>query len=105
MTVSAPGHDCLRTQVTAKVRQGLVPALGAGTDSGEAVPSQEREGYDDFRLRSIAGPASDALPNKDAIADAGARGRNGPFLRARLECARVGYYFDVAGYFKRWRRP
>ncbi len=42
MTVAAPDMIAMRSQITAKVRQGLVPALGVGTDSAEARhPSQE----------------------------------------------------------------
>ena len=45
MTVAAPDMIAMRGQITAKVRQGLVPALGAGTDSAEAgTRSQERRG-------------------------------------------------------------
>jgi eukaryotic-like serine/threonine-protein kinase len=67
MTVAAPDMIAMRGQITAKVRQGLVPALGAGTDSaqGETRPKNE-EAYDLY-LRSIALP-HDPAPNKDAIA-------------------------------------
>src|SRR5712692_2429424 len=36
MTVAAPDMIAMRSQITAKVRQGLVPALGAGMDSAES---------------------------------------------------------------------
>jgi eukaryotic-like serine/threonine-protein kinase len=67
MTVSAPDMIAMRSQITAKVRQGLVPALGAGTDSGEAGTHPKNEEAYDLYLRSIAVP-HDPLPNKDAIA-------------------------------------
>src|SRR5205807_524582 len=50
----------------AKVRQGLVPALGAGTDSAEGVTRPRNEEAYDLYLRSISMP-HDPLPNKDAI--------------------------------------
>jgi serine/threonine protein kinase/TolB-like protein len=67
MTVAAPDMIAMRSQITAKVRQGLVPALGAGTDSGEAGTHPKNEEAYDLYLRSIALP-HDPLPNKDAIA-------------------------------------
>jgi eukaryotic-like serine/threonine-protein kinase len=67
MTVAAADMIAMRSQITAKVRQGLVPALGAGTDSGEAGTHPKNEEAYDLYLRSIALP-HDPLPNKDAIA-------------------------------------
>ncbi len=67
MTVAAPDLIAMRSQVTAKVRQGLVPALGVGTDSGEGGTHPKNEEAYDLYLRSIAVP-HDPLPNKDAIA-------------------------------------
>ena len=67
MTVAAPDMIAMRSQITAKVRQGLVPALGAGTDSGEAGTHPKNEEAYDLYLRSISLP-HDPLPNKDAIA-------------------------------------
>jgi serine/threonine protein kinase/TolB-like protein len=67
LTVAAPDMIAMRSQITARVRQGLVPALGAGTDSGEAGTHPKNEEAYDLYLRSIALP-HDPLPNKDAIA-------------------------------------
>jgi hypothetical protein len=67
MTVAAPDMIAMRSEITAKVRQGLVPALGAGMDSGEAGTHPKNEEAYDLYLRSIALP-HDPLPNKDAIA-------------------------------------
>ena len=67
MTVAAADMIAMRGQITAKVRQGLVPALGAGTDSGDAGTHPKNEEAYDIYLRSIAVP-HDPLPNKDAIA-------------------------------------
>jgi serine/threonine protein kinase/tetratricopeptide (TPR) repeat protein len=67
MTVSAPDMIAMRSQITSKVRQGLVPALGAGADSGEGGTHPKNEEAYNLYLRSIALP-HDPLPNKDAIA-------------------------------------
>jgi serine/threonine protein kinase len=67
MTVAAPDMIAMRGQITAKVRQGLVPALGAGTNSAEGSTRPKNEEAYDLYLRSIALP-HDPLPNKDAIA-------------------------------------
>ena len=67
MTVAAPDMIAMRGQITAKVRQGLVPALGAGSDSAEGATRPKNEEAYDLYLRSIALP-HDPAPNKDAIA-------------------------------------
>jgi serine/threonine protein kinase/TolB-like protein/Tfp pilus assembly protein PilF len=67
MSVAAPDMIAMRSQITAKVRQGLVPALGAGTNAGETGTHPKNEEAYDLYLRSIALP-HDSLPNKDAIA-------------------------------------
>ena len=67
MTVAAPDMIAMRGQITAKVRQGLVPALGAGTDSAEGSTRPKNEEAYDLYLRSLSMP-HDPLPNKDAIA-------------------------------------
>jgi serine/threonine protein kinase len=67
MTVAAPDMISMRGQITAKVRQGLVPALGAGTDTSEGATRPKNEEAYDLYLRSIAVP-HDPAPNKDAIA-------------------------------------
>jgi serine/threonine protein kinase/tetratricopeptide (TPR) repeat protein len=67
MTVAAPDLISMRNQITNKVRQGLVPALGAGTDTGEASTHPKNEEAYDLYLRSIALP-HDPAPNKEAIA-------------------------------------
>jgi TolB-like protein len=66
MTVAAPDLIAMRSQITAKVRQGLVPALGAGSDKTEAGTRPKNEEAYDLYLRSIALP-HDPSPNKDAI--------------------------------------
>jgi serine/threonine protein kinase len=66
MTVSAPDMIAMRSQITAKVRQGLVPALGGRTNSDEAGTHPRNEEAYDLYLRSVSLP-HDPLPNKDAI--------------------------------------
>src|ERR1700689_5469582 len=67
MTVAAPDMIAMRNQITARVRQGLVLALGAGAGMGEAATHPKNEEAYDLYLRSIALP-HDPQPNKDAIA-------------------------------------
>jgi TolB-like protein/predicted Ser/Thr protein kinase len=67
MTVAAPDMIAMRGEITAKVRQGLVPALGAGSDSAQGATRPKNEEAYDLYLRSIALP-HDPAPNKDAIA-------------------------------------
>jgi len=66
MTVAAPDLIAMRGEITAKVRQGLVPALGAGTNSADGATRPKNEEAYDLYLRSIALP-HDPAPNKDAI--------------------------------------
>jgi TolB-like protein len=67
MTVAAPDMIAMRSQITSKVRQGLVPALGAGTNSAEGATRPKNEEAYDLYLRSIALP-NDPQPNKEALA-------------------------------------
>ncbi len=67
MTVAAPDMIAMRGQITSKVRQGLVPALGVATDSADPGTRPRNEEAYDLYLRSIAMP-HDPQPNKDAIA-------------------------------------
>lgn len=66
MTMGAPDMIAMRGQITAKVRQGLFPALGGGTESSEGATRPKNEEAYDLYLRSIAVP-HDPAPNKDAI--------------------------------------
>jgi TolB-like protein/predicted Ser/Thr protein kinase len=67
LNVAAPDMIAMRGQIAEKVRQGLVPALGAGTDSTETGTRPKNEEAYDLYLRSLA-QGRDAAPNKEAIA-------------------------------------
>jgi TolB-like protein len=66
MTASAPDMIAMRSQITTKVRQGLVPALGAGNDSAEGATKPKNEEAYDLYLRSVSMP-HDPAPNKEAV--------------------------------------
>jgi serine/threonine protein kinase len=66
MSVAAPDMIAMRSQITAKVQQGLVPALGVVTGSTESSTRPKNEEAYDLYLRSLAMP-HDPSPNKDAI--------------------------------------
>ena len=66
LNVAGPDMIAMREQITAKVRQGLMPALGAGSVSAGATRPKNEEAYNLY-LRSLAIPR-DPAPNKDAIA-------------------------------------
>jgi tetratricopeptide (TPR) repeat protein len=66
MSVAAPDLISMQNQIAAKVRQGLVPALGAGSDAtGTATRPKNEEAYDLY-LRSISMPR-EGQQNSDAI--------------------------------------
>jgi Tfp pilus assembly protein PilF len=68
-TLSAAAADMvsMREQITAKVRQGLVPALGGAAESSDTETHPRNEEAYDLYLRSLA-LAHDGSPNKEAIA-------------------------------------
>lgn len=93
LTAAAPDMIAMHGQITAKVRQGLVPALGAGTESTEAGTRPKSEEAYDLYLRSLALPR-DAAPNKEAIAMLErAIGLDSTYAPA-WEMLGVGYYRD-----------
>ena len=94
MTVSAPDLIAMRNQITAKVRQGLVPALGAGMDSGETGTHPKSEEAYDLYLRSIALP-HDPQPNKDAIAMLERAVGMDPSYGPAWEALGYRYYYDA----------
>jgi serine/threonine protein kinase len=66
LNVAAPDMIAMRSQITAKVRQGLLPALGAGTDSGETRTRPKNEEAYDLYLRSLAIPHDNGT-NREGI--------------------------------------
>jgi len=67
MTLPASDMISLRSQITTKVRQGLVPALGIVETSSDSGTHPKNEEAYDLYLRSISLP-HEIQPNKDAIA-------------------------------------
>ncbi len=67
LNVAAPDMIAMRGLITEKVRQGLVPALGVGSESAETETRPRNEEAYDLYLRSLAQPR-DPGPNKEAIA-------------------------------------
>jgi TolB-like protein/predicted Ser/Thr protein kinase len=66
MNLSAEDLVAMREQVTAKVRQGLIPALGATTQANENGTRPSNEEAYDLYLRSVA-LAHDGEQNKEAV--------------------------------------
>jgi len=77
-TINAATSDriAMREQITSRVRQELVPALGAASAVTELGTRHKSEEAYDLYLRSIAVP-HDAIPNKDAISMLGVCPNNG----------------------------
>jgi serine/threonine protein kinase/tetratricopeptide (TPR) repeat protein len=67
LSVGALDMISMRGQISARVRQGLVPALGASGTSAEAGTRPKNEEAYDLYLRSVSLP-HEAAPNKQAIA-------------------------------------
>ncbi len=66
LSVAAPDMISMRGQITARVRQGLLPALGAAGDATETATRPANEEAYDLYLRSLS-LATDPAPNKEAV--------------------------------------
>jgi serine/threonine protein kinase len=66
LTAATPDMIAMRERITAKVRQGLLPALGGTTPAEIGTRPKNEEAYDLY-LRSVSMP-HDPVPNKQAIA-------------------------------------
>ncbi len=66
LNVGALDLIAMRGQIAAKVRQNLIPALGAGDNLAEAGTRPRNEEAYDLYLRSVSLP-HDGTPNKEAI--------------------------------------
>jgi serine/threonine protein kinase/TolB-like protein len=95
MTVAAPDLIAMREQVTAKVRQGLVPALGAGADSSQGATHPRNEEAYDLYLRSVSLP-HDPQPNKEAIAMLERAVGLDPAYAPAWDALGVRYHYDAS---------
>jgi eukaryotic-like serine/threonine-protein kinase len=94
LSVAALDMLAMRAQITAKVREGLVPALGRATDSGEAGTHPRNEEAYDLYLRSLAVPR-DPVPNKDAISMLERSIGLDPNYAPAWDALGLRYYFDA----------
>ncbi len=68
ITVATPDMLAMRGQITAQIRQGLIPALGATSDFEDAKSGAKNEQAYDLYLRSVA-MSTDSDPNGEAISN------------------------------------
>ncbi len=66
LSVASPDMIAMRSQISAKVRQGILPALGASSDSSDGATRPNNEEAYDLYLRSLS-LGNDPAPNKEAI--------------------------------------
>jgi serine/threonine protein kinase/tetratricopeptide (TPR) repeat protein len=95
-TLNVPAGDmiAMREKVTARVRQGLLPLLGASRASAESSTHPKNEEAYDLYLRSVAVP-HDATPNKEAIAMLERSVGMDPTYAPAWEALGLHYYFDA----------
>jgi serine/threonine protein kinase len=94
MTVAAPDLLAMHNQITARVRQGLVPALGVGAGKETATRPTSEEAYDLY-LRSVA-MSHDPAPNKQAIASLQRVVAMDSSYAPAWDALGLRYYFDYA---------
>jgi eukaryotic-like serine/threonine-protein kinase len=95
LNVAAADLIAMREQITAKVRQELVPALGAGSDSGQGATRPKNEEAYDLYLRSVSLP-HDPKPNKDALAMLERAVGLDPTYAPAWDALGVRYHYDSA---------
>jgi serine/threonine protein kinase len=93
LNVAALDMIAMRAQITAKVRQGLVPALGVSTEVGENGTRPQNEQAYDLYLRSVSIP-HDPAPNKEAIAMLERSVAIDPSYAPAWSALGLRYYFD-----------
>jgi TolB-like protein len=93
LNVGALDMISMRGQITSKVRQGLVPALGAASDQGEAGTRPRNEEAYDLYLRSVSVP-HDPEPNKGAISTLERAVGLDPSYAPAWAALGVRYYYD-----------
>ena len=94
-TLNVPALDLIsmREQVTAKVRQGLVPMLGGGSASSEIGTRPKSEEAYDLYLRSVSAP-HDPAPNAATIAMLERAVGLDPSYAPALAALGLRYYYD-----------
>jgi serine/threonine-protein kinase len=95
LNVGALDMISMRGQITAKVRQGLVPALGAAPEQREAGTRPRNEVAYDLYLRSVSVP-HDPGPNKEAIAMLERAVGLDPSYAPAWTALGVRYYYDAS---------
>ena len=95
MNVAAPDLIAMRDQVTAKVREGLVPALGAGSGAEQGSTHPRNEEAYDLYLRSVSVP-HDPTPNKAAIVMLERSVGLDPTYAPAWSALGVRYHYDAA---------
>ena len=93
LNVGALDMISMRDQVTAKVRQGLVPMLGVSAATPEAGTHPKNEEAYNLYLRSVALP-HDAVPNREAIAMLERAVGLDPTYAPAWEALGLRYYYD-----------
>jgi eukaryotic-like serine/threonine-protein kinase len=93
LNVAALDMIAMRGQITAKVRQGLVPALGVPTEVGENGTRPQNEQAYDLYLRSVSLP-HDPAPNREAIAMLERSVAIDPSYAPTWSALGLRYYFD-----------
>ena len=93
LNVAALDMIAMRGQITAKVRQGLVPALGVSTEVGENGTRPQNEQAYDLYLRSVSLP-HDPAPNKEATAMLERSVAIDPSYAPAWSALGLRYYFD-----------
>ncbi len=93
LNVAALDMISMRDQVTAKVRQGLVPVLGGSAATAEAGTRPRNEEAYNLYLRSVAVP-HDAVPNREAIAMLERAVGIDPSYAPAWEALGLRYYYD-----------
>ena len=94
-TIHAVASDriAMREQITSRVRQGLVPALGGASVAAEAGTRPNSEEAYNLYLRSIAA-SRDVAPNKEAIAMLERAVGIDPSYAPAWEALGLRYYLD-----------
>ena len=95
MSVAAPDMLAMHNQITARVRQGLVPALGVNLGSSQSATRPTSEEAYDLYLRSIA-MSHDPAPNKEAIASLRRVVVMDPSYAPAWDALGLRYYYDYA---------